>query len=240
MAHRFISIVIPCLNEARITEERLSALQPLREAGHELVVVDGGSTDGTPVIAFPLVDRLVTSPAGRAIQMNRGVRCARHGVLWFLHMDSEPPRRGAEAVLAAALDGPGWGRFDVHLAGRSPMFRVIERMMNLRSRVSGIATGDQGVFVSRGLFEAAGGFPEIPLMEDIALSKRLKAIARPACLRSRITTSSRRWERHGILRTILTMWLLRAAYQLGVDPAALARVYYPRHRQGEQGGEQGE
>ena len=220
-----ISIVIPCLNEAAIARSRLLALQSLREAGHELILVDGGSSDGTPRIALPLVDQLRTCIPGRALQMNLGARTAKGRVIWFLHMDSEPPAGAAEAILAATLGEPGWGRFEVRLRGKAPLLRVVERMMNLRSRLTGIATGDQGVFVRRDIFEAAGGFPEIPLMEDIALSARLKRIARPARVRARLITSSRRWEHNGIWRTILTMWYLRTAYWLGVDPARLSRIY---------------
>jgi rSAM/selenodomain-associated transferase 2 len=222
-----LSVVIPCLNEAAIAELRLGALQSLRRVGHELILVDGGSTDGTPIIARPMVDRLLASPPGRARQMNLGARTARGEVLWFLHLDSELPPDAARAALQAATHGPGWGRFDVRLGGSLPMLRVVERAMSLRSRLTGIATGDQGVFVRRDLFAAVGGFPEIPLMEDIALSARLKRLARPACLRERIITSSRRWERDGVWRTILLMWTLRAAYRLGADPSRLARIYYP-------------
>ena len=225
-----ISIVIPSLNEAAIVESRLAALQRLRRQGHRLYLVDGGSTDGTADIARGLVDSVESSPPGRAIQMNRGASAAQDAVLWFLHLDSDVPPGATETVLEAALQGPGWGRFDIRLEGRAPMFRVIERMMNLRSRLTGVATGDQGIFVRRDLFEAVGGFPEIPLMEDIALSKRLRRKAHPACVPLKLATSSRRWERDGILRTVFFMWFLRAAYQLGVDPAILARVYYPSHK----------
>ncbi|MEA3276849.1 MAG: TIGR04283 family arsenosugar biosynthesis glycosyltransferase [Pseudomonadota bacterium] len=222
-----ISVIIPCLNEALVCTRRLEALQSLRNDGHELVLVDGGSTDGTADLARPWVDRLLTSAPGRAIQMNRGAGAASGEVLWFLHLDTELPPGAAEQVLHAALGGPGWGRFDVRLSGDAPMFRVIERSMNLKSRLSGIATGDQGIFVHRRLFERVGGFPEIALMEDIAVSRRLKRLARPACLRVRLVASSRRWERDGIWRTVLLMWSLRAAYRLGADPAWLARLYYP-------------
>jgi rSAM/selenodomain-associated transferase 2 len=222
-----ISVVIPALNEAPIAAARLGALQTLRAEGHELILVDGGSADGTPEIARPLVDRFLTGPAGRARQMNRGAQAARGAVLWFLHLDSEPPAAPTGPVLESALRGPGWGRFDVRLSGTAPMLRVVEHMMNLRSRLTGIATGDQGIFVRRDLFEAVGGYPDIPLMEDLALSARLKYHARPACLHARLLASGRRWEREGVWRTILLMWTLRTAYWLGADPARLARIYYP-------------
>lgn len=222
-----ISVVIPCLNEAVIAGPRLASLQHLREAGHELILVDGGSADGSVDIARPLVDRVLIAARGRGPQMNLGAAGARGGVLWFLHLDCELPAGAAQSVLGGALDGPGWGRFDIRLSGRAPLLRLVERMMNLRSCLTGIATGDQGLFVRRDLFDAVGGFPEISLMEDIELSARLKRIARPVCVQRRIVTSSRRWERDGILRTVLAMWALRAAYWCGMDPALLARVYYP-------------
>ena len=219
--------MIPCLDEAAITFERLSDLQHLRETGHELVLADGGSLDGTPEIARPLVDRLQTGPRGRAVQMNLGAKAAHGDVLWFLHLDTQPPPQAAAEVLRGALDGPGWGGFDVRLDGSDPMYRVIEAMMNLRSRLTGMVTGDQGMFVRRDLFEQVGGFPEIPLMEDLAISRRLKRIAPPLRPAGRMLASSRRWERDGIWRTVLLMWLLRGAYSLGADPGRLARIYYP-------------
>jgi rSAM/selenodomain-associated transferase 2 len=221
-----LSIVIPCLDEARIVRARLEALQALRAEGHELVLVDGGSGDGSAALARSLVDRLVVTGPGRARQMNAGARAARGEVLWFLHLDCGLPPGAASLVRAAAQDR-GWGRYDVRLSGPRPVFRVIEAMMNLRSRASGIATGDQGIFVRREWFEAAGGFPDIPLMEDVALSRALRRRGRPACLRPPLVTSSRRWERHGVLRTVLLMWRLRLAFWLGVDPVRLARRYPP-------------
>jgi rSAM/selenodomain-associated transferase 2 len=224
---RLISVIIPCLNEAAIARDRLLTLQSLRREGHELILVDGESGDATPQIARPLVDRVETAPAGRAGQMNLGARVARGEALWFLHLDSRPPARAAEAVLQATLDGSGWGRFDVRLDGAAPMFRVIERMMNLRSRLTGMVTGDQALFVRRDLFTRVGGFPEIALMEDLGISRRLKRIASPVCLSQRVLVSSRRWQRDGIWRTILLMWFLRGAYRLGANPGWLARIYYP-------------
>lgn len=222
-----LSLVIPCLNEAAICQAWLAALQGLRSAGHELILVDGGSDDGTAELARGLVDSLLASPPGRARQMNAGARQASGEVLWFLHLDSQVPPGAAEAIVPAAIAGPGWGRFEVRLDGRAPLLRVVERMMNLRTRLTGIVTGDQGLFVRRDLFDRVGGFPEIALMEDIAISARLRRIARPARLRGPLVTSARRWERDGVLRTVLLMWFLRAAYWLGADPAWLARIYYP-------------
>jgi len=222
-----ISVIIPCLNEAMICVPRLRALQPLRLQGHELILVDGGSTDGTLMLSGSLVDRTLVSRPGRALQMSLGAEVASGDVLRFLHLDSRLPADADSQVLRQAMDGPGWGRFDVGLSGNRPMFRIIERMMNLRSRLTGMVTGDQGMFVQRSLFDRVGGFPRIALMEDLAISRRLKHIARPACLQARIITSSRRWERDGVWRTIGLMWFLRTAYHLGADPEWLARLYYP-------------
>ena len=221
-----VSCVVPVLNEALLVADRLAALQWLRAAGHELILVDGGSADGTPEIAAPWVDRLLSSAPGRAVQMNTGAAAARGDLLWFLHLDGEPALGAVDAILSAVAGGHVWGRFDVRLSGAEPMLRVVECLMNRRSRLSGIATGDQGIFVVRDVFERAGGYPVIALMEDIALSKRLKQLARPACLPQRIVASSRRWEQAGIWRTILLMWQLRLGYWLGIDPATLARRYY--------------
>jgi rSAM/selenodomain-associated transferase 2 len=231
-----VSCIVPVLNEAPIVAVRLAALQWLRAAGHELILVDGGSADGTAEIATPWVDRLLLSPPGRAVQMNAGAAAARGDLLWFLHLDAEPPPGAVDALLSAVARGHLWGRFDVRLSGAEPMLRVVERMMNLRSRWTSIATGDQGIFVLREVFERAGGYPVIALMEDIALSKQLKRVGHPACLRQRIVASSRRWEQAGIWRTIVLMWCLRLGYWLGVDPATLARVYdAPRVTAGRRG-----
>jgi len=201
-----LSIIIPTLNEADVIGALLGDLAALRAAGHELILVDGGSRDATRTLAEPLVDRLLAAPRGRAAQMNAGAQAATGELLWFLHADSRVPAATAEALLAAARSVARpvvrWGRCDVRLSGRHPLLRVIERAMNLRSCLSGIATGDQGLFVTRADFTAVGGFPDIPLMEDIALSRRLRRLARPLCLRTALITSSRRWESRGILRTV--------------------------------------
>lgn len=221
-----LTIVVPVLDEAAAVAATMAALQPLRAQGHEVVVVDGGSRDGTLGIARPLADRALVAPRGRAAQMNAGARAATGDVLVFLHADTLLPAGAAAAVAGAVAGGARWGRFDVTITGRPRILRVVAAMMNLRSRLTGIATGDQAIFVERALFEAAGGFAEIPLMEDIALSKALKRRSgRPACLRERVTTSGRRWETHGPWRTIVTMWRLRLSYALGADPARLARRY---------------
>jgi len=216
-----LTIVMPVLNEAGRIAEALGALAPLRARGHEVVVVDGGSADGTAELAAPLCDQLVRAPRGRALQMNAGARLARGDALVFLHADTRLPE-GADALIAQALAGSPWGRFDVRIASDRWLLRLVAWAMNLRSRLSGIATGDQAIFVRR---DAFAGFPEIALMEDIAFSRALKRRARPACLRARVTTSARRWEANGVLRTILLMWRLRLLYALGIPPRRLAREY---------------
>jgi rSAM/selenodomain-associated transferase 2 len=221
-----VSIVVPALDEAHGIGRMLEGLAPLRAAGAEVLVVDGGSRDATRSIAAPLCDRVLAAPRGRASQMNAGARAARGEILAFVHADTRLPDGALASIRAALADGRhAWGRFDVRIEGRAPLLALVAAMMNLRSRATGIATGDQAMFARRAAFEAAGGFPEIPLMEDVALSKALKRVSPPACLRDRITTSGRRWERHGVLATIALMWRLRLAYALGADPHRLARRY---------------
>lgn len=225
-----ISIIIPCLDEAQSIAGTLAALATLRAGGAEVIVVDGGSQDGTIERAAPLADVVISARRGRAFQMNAGAARARGGILLFLHADTLlPEAAGALIVDGLNRSGRSWGRFDVAISGRHPLFRIVAWLMNLRSRLTGIATGDQAIFATRSLFTAAGGYPEIPLMEDIAFSKRLKHYGPPLCLRHRLTTSGRRWERHGVLRTILLMWRLRFAYWLGADPRKLA-VHYDHSR----------
>ncbi len=221
-----ISIVLPVLNEETQITRCLQDLRSRCGPDCELIVVDGGSNDRTVALAKPLADQVFVSPKGRAMQMNAGARRASGEILWFLHADSTPPDNAAERI-RAALANPSrhWGRFDVRLSGRHPLLRVVETLMNLRSALTGIATGDQGIFVRREAFERVGGFPTIALMEDIAFSQRLRRDGWPIRLRQRLRTSSRRWERDGILRTILLMWWLRLAYFFGADPARLAQIY---------------
>ena len=224
--HPSLSIVVPVLDEAAGIADTLRDLAGLRSRGAEVIVADGGSRDGTPDLAAPFADRVIESPRGRALQMNAGARAARGGILLFLHADTRLPAGAIEAIVSGLeRTGRAWGRFDVDITGRGAMLRVVACSMNARSRFSGIATGDQAMFVRRDAFEAAGGFPAIPLMEDVALSKILKQRSPPLCLRERAATSGRRWERHGILRTIVLMWRLRLAYALGADPRRLARRY---------------
>ncbi|MBL8413121.1 MAG: TIGR04283 family arsenosugar biosynthesis glycosyltransferase [Propionivibrio sp.] len=232
MPKPFLSVIIPVLNEAAGIRSQLEALQFLRGKGVTLIVVDGGSEDSTAEQAGPLVDLVTHSPRGRAVQMNAGARASSSEVLLFLHADTALPSSVFERVHEVIASGAFWGRFDVRIDGAHPLLRIVERMMNWRSRLSGIATGDQAIFVRREVFERIGGYPELPLMEDIVLSKKLKRIARPACLRERVVTSGRRWERQGVLRTIVLMWCLRTWFFFGTDPDKLAVRYgtLPRQR----------
>jgi rSAM/selenodomain-associated transferase 2 len=215
------------LNEAGTIESCLRALTRLRARGAEVIVVDGGSADATAALAAPLCDCVLSAPRGRAVQMNAGAAQARGDVLLFLHADTALPPDADRLVLDGLhASGRRWGRFDVRLSGARPLLRAVERAMNWRSRLTGIATGDQALFVERVLFARVGGFPDLPLMEDIELSARLRRQGRPLCLRARVVTSSRRWDQHGVLRTILLMWRLRLAYFFGADPSALVRLYY--------------
>jgi rSAM/selenodomain-associated transferase 2 len=220
-----LSIVMPVLNEAAGITAALTALTPYRQSGVEVIVVDGGSADATPDLARPLADRLIAAPRGRAGQMNAGAAVARGDVLLFLHADTRLPEDADRLVLdGLARSGRAWGRFDVRF-DRGGLLRVVAAMMDIRSRTTGIATGDQAMFMTRAAFEAASGYPPIALMEDVALSAELKRFGRPLALRAPVTTSARRWRRHGTLRTVVLMWGLRLRFFLGADPAKLARRY---------------
>jgi len=216
-----LSIVMPALEEAGVIGRTLESLAPLRARGHEVIVADGGSTDATRAIAAPLADRVLVAPRGRARQMNAGAAAATGDVLLFLHADTELPP-GADGEILEKIGTHSWGRFDVEIDGASSLLAVVGFFMNQRSRLTGIATGDQAIFVRRAEFE---GFPEIALMEDVAFSRRMKRRSPPACLRARVRTSGRRWERRGVLRTVILMWRLRLAYFLGAAPDELARRY---------------
>ncbi len=224
-----LSIIIPALDEEEQITATLTPLQELRARGIEVLLVDGGSQDRTRELAAPLADRVLDAPRGRAWQMNEGARAARGDVLLFLHADTSLPK-DAERLVTEALARTGrvWGRFDLRLSGRNPQLRMVETLINIRTRLSSIATGDQAIFVERRAFEALGGYEEIPLMEDIALTRALKRRSRPAHIAARVTTSSRRWEEHGIWRTIFWMWKLRWAYARGADPHDLVRGYHEK------------
>lgn len=221
-----LSIIVPVLNEARVLPGLLEHLLPLVRHGCEVIIADGGSEDGSANIAEYAGFTVVRAFRGRARQMNAGAARAIGTVLLFLHADTQLPD-GAGVLVVQALSGSAhrWGRFDVCISGRPFMLRVVGHMMNLRSRWSGIATGDQAMFVTRIAFEAVGGFPDQPLMEDIELSKRLCAFSRPACIARCVTTSGRRWERRGVWRTIFLMWRLRWDYWRGVPVQRLAKIY---------------
>ena len=216
---------MPVLNEAKHLEEMLNHLQVFRENGHEVIVVDGGSTDSTIAVAKPLADHLVVSDAGRAKQMNSGVNVAECDVLLFLHADTILPEDACELILSSIKNGYQWGRFNVRLSGEKIVFRIIEFFINWRSKLFSIATGDQAIFVKRNVFEALEGFPDIPLMEDVAICKSLKRQSKPMCLRNTVTTSSRRWEQYGIFSTVLLMWRLRFLYFIGVSAERLVKHY---------------
>lgn len=224
----WLSIVMPVHDEAAGIVQTLIALSRLRAGGDcEVIVVDGGSTDGTPSLARPLCDVVLNSEPGRARQMNAGAARARGEWLLFLHADTDLPDN-ALALLKEAVTThrrSDWGRFDVSIKGKSPWLPMIAAMMNLRSRLTSISTGDQTQFVQRSTFEAIGGFADMPLMEDIWLSAQLKHLTPPMNLTARVTTSGRRWETHGVWRTIVKMWGLRLAAWCGVSPARLARLY---------------
>ena len=221
-----LSIILPVFDEAQQLSHALECLVPLRERGVEVIIVDGGSQDGTLATAARAGARLVNSPKGRARQMNAGARIASADLLLFLHVDTVLPDHADRLIQAAICDRRRvWGRFDVDIRGRPWMLRVIAVLMNWRSRMSGIATGDQAIFVARSAFESVGGFPDQPLMEDVELCKRLRVLSPPACLRARAVTSGRRWESRGVWRTIVLMWRLRWAYWRGVPASVLAKLY---------------
>jgi rSAM/selenodomain-associated transferase 2 len=219
-----ISVVVPVLNEENTIALVLRAL--LQLSPHEIIVVDGGSGDRTAEICRSLSAKILSSQRGRARQMNLGARQATGEVLLFLHADTRLPQT-AFADIATALGDPRClgGRFDVELEGSHPMLKIVGALINYRSRATKVGTGDQAIFVRREVFERLGGYPDIPLMEDIALCRTLKRLGGVACLRSRVMTSARRWESEGVWRTILRMWTLKLLYLAGVSPARLKQFY---------------
>ena len=221
-----LSIIIPTLNEAGRIAVALIALQPLRARGAEIVLVDGGSSDGTPQLAARYADQVIDAPRGRALQQNAGAQQALGDTLLFLHSDTQLPVN-ADGLIADALveSSALWGLFDVRFDADLAMLHVVAAMMNARSRLTGIATGDQCIFVRRSTFESVGGFPSIALMEDVALSTLLRTQSAPQCLQNKVTTAARRWQKNGVWRTIFLMWGLRLAYALGVSPERLGRWY---------------
>ena len=221
-----LSVVIPALNESAGILAALQALAPLLARGAQLLVADGGSQDDTVSLARTGGAQVIGAPRGRALQMNAGAQQASGDILLFLHADTRLPLNADRLMAQAIANGPQvWGRFDVRIEGKPRMLRVIAAFMNRRSRWTGIATGDQALFMTRAAFDAVGGFPAQPLMEDIEISKRLLKLSRPACLRARVVTSGRRWETRGVWRTVLLMWRLRLAYWRGATPERLAERY---------------
>ena len=220
-----LSVIVPVWREAASVQPFLQALQPLRAAGHEVIVVDGGSDDGTAELAAPWCDQVLTGGKGRALQMNAGAEAAHGNVLLFLHADTWLPDAAVDHLEHFFRSRQQWGRFDVRLSGQRAVFRVVAWFMNRRSRLTGIATGDQAMFVRTAVFRALQGFAPIPLMEDVELSKRLCSLSRPYCISEAVTTDSRRWEQGGAWRTIFLMWRLRWRYWRGESPESLAAAY---------------
>jgi rSAM/selenodomain-associated transferase 2 len=219
-----ISVICPVLNEAKAIGATLAALLPLKP--NEIIIVDGGSGDGTQEICRGLGVAVMVAPRGRAMQMNYGAARATGDVLLFLHADTRLPPTAFSDIRAALAD-PHYvgGRFDLELDDDRWMLRVIGTMISVRSRLSKVGTGDQAIFVRRAIFDTLGGFPEIPLMEDVAFCRALKRAGAVACLKSKVITSARRWELDGVWRTILRMWFLKACYFLGVSPRRLKQFY---------------
>jgi rSAM/selenodomain-associated transferase 2 len=225
------TLIIPVLNEADTIRPFLHDLQQWRDAGHEIILVDGGSADETVALAQSLCHKLVECPAGRGRQMNAGAAVAGGEVLVFLHADTRLPADAPQHLQAFVDSEAAWGRFDVRLSGDRNLYRVIAWFMNQRSRLTGIATGDQAMFVRRAMFTEVGGFEMLPLMEDVALSRRLRKLSRPYCVSSRVITDSRRWEHHGAWRTIALMWWLRWRFWRGDDADTLAQLYHTQRKE---------
>lgn len=220
-----ISIIIPVLNEERNLSKSLAELQSFRCSGHEIIVVDGGSVDHSFVLAYEMADSVLVSRAGRALQMNVGAAVATGDVFLFLHADTVLPENAVQLISSFRTEKNLWGRFDIRLSSNRKVFRLIEFLINWRSRLTSIATGDQAIFIEQKFFNKIGGFPEIALMEDIALSRSLKKISRPVCLQHKVITSSRRWEQKGVITTVVLMWKLRLYYYFGVSPEKLSQLY---------------
>jgi rSAM/selenodomain-associated transferase 2 len=220
-----LSLIVPVLNEAAGLQGLLAHLLPLVQQGVEVIVVDGGSQDASVALIQEAGFRLIQSARGRALQMNAGAAASHGDVLLFLHADTRLPSGAVQQILARITHALAWGRFDVRIEGHATMLHVVGWLMNWRSRITGIATGDQAIFMTRTAFDAVGGFPVQPLMEDIEISSRLRRIKRPLCLGERVVTSGRRWEQRGVWRTIFLMWRLRWAYWRGVPASEIAQAY---------------
>ena len=231
MKHKKLSIIIPCLNEADNIVSTLTPLQSLRQRGHEIILSDGGSLDNTIELSKNMVDICINSAPGRAAQMNTGAKASTGNVLCFLHADTIAADDIDKKILSSITHTDNnsnfkWGFFNIALDGSGWQFRIIERLINSRSCMSKVATGDQGIFINRDTFNTLNGFSDIPLMEDIELTKRLRKISKPFCIKNTpLITSSRRWEKHGIVSTVLLMWQLRLRYFLGTPASKLAKLY---------------
>ncbi|PCJ37648.1 MAG: glycosyl transferase [Cellvibrionales bacterium] len=222
-----LSIVIPVLNEAEEIYPCLRRLQALRKQGVQVIVVDGGSDDDTIATASPLADLVISSEKGRARQMNAGAALADRDWVLFLHADTRLPVNLPDIMVVWGFTPSVWGFFAIKVKDAAPLLRVVQWFMNRRSFSTSISTGDQCQFVKREVFEQIGGFADIPLMEDIEMSKRLKRQSRPLYVSARVETSGRKWQRDGVWPTILLMWRLRLAYFFGASPQALEQRYYP-------------
>lgn len=220
-----ISIIVPVLNEEPNLHAISSHLQSIIRQGHEVIIVDGGSTDNTLAVSYDVTDKVISSRAGRARQMNNGAAIATGNILLFLHVDTFLPDNAIESISQLSEKENYWGRFNVRLSSSRPVFRLIESFINIRSCLTSIATGDQAIFIDKKLFDTVGGYPEIDLMEDIEISRQLRQIAKPVCVKKAVTTSSRRWEKNGVVSTVLLMWRLRLYYFFGVSPEKLSRLY---------------
>ncbi|MEQ1638727.1 MAG: TIGR04283 family arsenosugar biosynthesis glycosyltransferase [Methylococcales bacterium] len=219
-----ISIIIPTLNEAATLADYLLALQPYRPSC-EIIVVDGGSQDTTINIASRYADQVIIAEAGRANQMNVGAQQAQGDILLFLHADTLLPEQALDLIQQALSTKRQWGRFDIELKGAHRLLPVIAMMMNWRSRITGIATGDQGIFVTHSAFQTVNQYTNQALMEDIDLCKKLNRLSPPVCLNAKVISSVRRWEQFGIIKTILLMWSLRLRYFFGASTETLAQLY---------------
>ena len=220
-----ISVIVPVLNEEVDLSRIKSHLRSICDQGHEVIIVDGGSTDNTLVIAYEITDQVIVSQAGRALQMNSGASVASGKVLLFLHVDTFLPDNVVRILTDSFTGESFWGRFDVRLSNKKYIYRLIESMMNLRSCLTSIVTGDQAIFIEKNLFDRVGGFPEIALREDIEISRKLKKVSKAVCLKHKVVTSSRRWETNGVISTVLLMWKLRLYYFFGVSPDKLNQMY---------------
>jgi len=226
LPNQYISIIVPVLNEESHIRDFLNTLQCYRKSGHEIIIVDGGSIDNTYNFCKQHVDQLLISNAGRAIQMNLGAKHAKNNILLFLHSDTILPDNADALIIKSLTNIYHWGRFDIKLSGKQFIFQIIEKMINIRSRYTKIATGDQAIFIYKAIFNDINGYPEIELMEDIAISKLLRKRYPCKCVTEKVITSSRRWENNGIIKTIFLMWTLRLLFFIGAKPSQLFRFYY--------------